>query len=254
MYDKLIINMTTITIFFVLLTFGISQDSELCGMEFYNNPQSRNCDLLGPPDFPEIRNNYLPNKNTPIKTINLIIHTFADDNGLNFPISHAEFDAQMLTLNEMFLHYRIQFNASFIINNHGLIHSEGVDVMYYSMIDDCPEWYADGVLPDVVNQFAIIPEENINIYVVNIPYIDATQCGEDVHGIVEGVATFPWEENILTAEGEIFINVNDFGGDQTIIAHELGHTLGLWHTYKGIESVEECGPCYEFGFRKNCSW
>ena len=40
-------------------------------------------------------------------------------------------------------------------------------------------------------------------------------------------------------------NFHWFNGSGTF-AHEVGHNLGLFHTFNGVEEVGLCGPCYEF--------
>ena len=70
MHKLLIIFFGTI----VWINIAICQHN--CGMNNVNN-QYRSCEMLGLPDYPEIRNLLIPNENMPIKTLQLYIHTFS---------------------------------------------------------------------------------------------------------------------------------------------------------------------------------
>ena len=104
----------------IAMVSGNRNADDWCGTmpwwESRNNNQ-RSCDLYGITDDPTIRDSFIPDANTNIKYIRLFIHAFSDDNGNNPTSTLANAEAQLLTLNEAFLNYKIQFTALFQIHN-----------------------------------------------------------------------------------------------------------------------------------------
>lgn len=65
-------------------------------------------------------------------------------------------------------------------------------------------------------------------------------------GTLLGFGTFPWDKDATKSIGGIWMNSNYVSGTDTTLAHEVGHNLGLRHTFAGISEVTGCSdPCYE---------
>ncbi len=178
------------------------------------NVQRGGCPLDGPCDDPTIRDAYTVGEETPIRVVRTQVIVFCRTNGSDCLTTADDVDAQMVTLNETFAPYRIKFEHETSFARRGTYR-------IYNDIDERP----------MKNQYAVEPQRRLNIFVV------------DTTGFAFG--TFPWDDDALTAQGGIVIDVDLFGAGETILTHEVGHCLGLWHTHHGVSEVDRCSACYE---------
>jgi len=174
------------------------------------------CTQMGPCDNAATRDGWIPGPSDPIKRIQLMFHILCNDDGSNCAATEATLVSQVQELNSDYLPLRIQFDYSFRFIN---------STQYRSL--------SDGEMDAMKNAYALNPEFRLNIFVA---YVEGSYS----------FGTFPWDSDATTKRGGIVMTTPHFTGSSSVISHEVGHCVGLWHTHHGVSEVSQCGACWEF--------
>jgi hypothetical protein len=96
-------------------------------------------------------------------------------------------------------------------------------------------WY--NTLMSMKNVSAHDPQHYLNIFI---------SCQDPgTFGTLLGIGTFPWDEDALSNTGGLWLNSKYTGTGHKTATHEVGHNVGLWHTFHGVSEVSSLGSCYE---------
>jgi PKD repeat protein len=177
------------------------------------------CPSMGGCDAPATRDAWIPTGDEPIVYIRLYFHVFAESDGTN-PAATGR------------------------CRQSGRCAEHSLPAVWYSVcLRDAHDhstqfrWLtASSEFDAMKNAHAISPYHQCNIFVADV----------NISGEVYSFATFPWDSDALTATGGIVMNDSQFWpSDGGTLSHEMGHCLGLWHTFHGVSEVSQCGACYE---------
>jgi hypothetical protein len=179
--------------------------------EMYNECYNGTC------DEPANRDQAIPGPTDPIKYVRLYFNVFCMDDGSNCATSVGTLANQVVELNADYLPLRIQFVYDYRFINSTLYRN-------YPNVAAMKEAYA------------LNPAQQLNVFITNL--------GSGSFG------TFPWDDvrlplsnqgGVALTEGHVF--PAPYHDD--VLAHEIGHCLGLWHTHHGVSEVSYCDVCYE---------
>ena len=180
-----------------------------------------NCPITVPCDQAANRDANIPTSTQAIKNIQLNWIVVQDGSGASSNIDQARVDQLMSEVNADFAPFRIQFCADPVtfVTDNGL----------YSLNVSTE----DGTLKTT---YGTTPQNWINVYVV----------GNITNPSAGGYARFPYDPSggLSIFGGVVLARGNMFLGTHTL-AHELGHTFGLFHTFHGVDEVTPCTNCYE---------
>jgi hypothetical protein len=178
---------------------------------------SKSCDIEGPCDNAGARNEWLFETGQAVLTVRLAIHILAEDDGQYPTYTAAEVLASVAGLNSDYAASGIQFVAQI-----DTIRSTNWKLLDESEIDQ------------MKTATAVTPDSCLNVW---LPYVS--------FGYSFG--TFPWGFDAQSPTGGIVMGQFHFqGGPNSVFSHEVGHCLGLWHTFHGYDEVTQCGSCYEY--------
>jgi PKD repeat protein len=174
------------------------------------------CPQYGPCDAPALRNFYIPDSADGIVFMRLVLHILRNDDGTNPISTSALIVEKMQHLNEDFAFAKIQFE--YTVNY--------VNSTAWRSLDEVE-------IANMKQATAIKPDSQLNVWVTQVNF-----------GYSYG--TFPFDGAALTPQGGIVMgHFHWVGNGNSVFAHEVGHCLGLFHTFNGVDEETQCGPCYE---------
>ena len=183
---------------------------------FGQTASSAACDQNGACDNPAERDLWIPGVSEDTQYVRMAIHVLARDDGSN-PFSTPEHVAgQVAELNRNFAPVGIQF----VYQLHQINSSAWRSL-------------SESEIQDMKMATAVEPDKYLNVWVTVVEFSYS-------------FGTFPWSYDALQPTGGIVMgHFHWVDLPNRVFAHEVGHTLGLWHTFHGVDEVTPCGECHE---------
>ncbi len=218
-----------------------------CPMSGGGLGQRATCVKEGPCDDAEERDEWVPGGSSSKLTVRLKFIIFCDDAvPPSCAATEADVNAQIDQLRADFDGDYIDFERTGITSVTDLrFHDfcgEGGKVRDHCFCPSKCREECDSEESDMKSAYADDPDQQINIYVVE-NMRDHTGYG--------GIGYWPWCDDATGTLGGVIVDGDAFGGDDDCddnecraLSHELGHNLGLYHTFHGFQEVNGCG-CYE---------
>jgi PKD repeat protein len=195
-----------------------------CATETYYLSQNRTgslyktmqeCHIYGPCDTAAIRDQWIPDTTWPITYVRIVVHILAMDDGSYPATIDAIVDSNVAHLNEDFLPCRIQFG--------------------YSVDHVLSDWWRRGLTHELDAEMklatAVKPDSQLNVWV--------TETTGYSRGTLPQLTELNWTNGVTLDVGWAW------GSANSIFAHEVCHTLGLWHNFFGVLWPPPCGACHE---------
>jgi hypothetical protein len=176
--------------------------------------QRNSCALVTPCHDPDIRDAYHYNASDPYLVVKTRVNVIRETDGTNPAASESEVRMQMHHLNLNFAPYGIQFT-------YELEYIDDSNIRTVSALDEIVNLMADN---------ATQTDDYCNIFVGSGP---------------ASLAFYPW---LPEGENGIFMNAGlQFypGNNRSSLTHEMGHALGLYHTFTGYNEVPCASDCAE---------
>jgi hypothetical protein len=175
------------------------------------------CPFYGPCDDPTARDSWLPLDTSVIMHIRTVIHIVRTDDGLQSPDSLNQVHEFMSLVNDIYRPSCIQFDYE-------------VDYI------DSTVWF------DLTQTELVAMMAKKSWY--SVEYLNVWLAWSTSMNVAS--ALMPWEDAFIARWKMVWVSGDmwHYGGAKTL-AHEFGHSLGLWHKHHGVEEVDACGVCYE---------
>jgi hypothetical protein len=146
------------------------------------------------------------------------------------PFNEARVNAQIQQVNQDFSGTGISFVIS---TTRFVTDAQYFEIDAYSQFNN--NWYNQIIA--LKNKYAFLPNNFLNCFV--------TRQKSGTSGTLLGIGTFPWDTASNTNTGGLWMNANYVGAGYKTFAHEIGHCVGLWHTFHGDSEVSCNSACYE---------